>query len=141
MDQTTPKEIYRKRFLSGTEVCENVLSGCPENQAWDEELIGWYFEASLRQPFNYADYPFDHKTVWVRMWANDFSNNIVLVPDFDSYDATGLDDIFGIENDIVLGTWEREDTFFDYYLSSYTTNFGIQNCPYFLYPFFCFLRC
>lgn len=126
VDQTEANEIYRKRFLQTSEVCENVAKGCPENQDWDEELIGWYFDATLRQPFDYDDYPFDHKTVWIRMWANDFANNIVLVPDFSSYDATGLDDIFGIENDIVLGTWEREDTYFDYYLASYSTNFGIH---------------
>ncbi|SHF10137.1 hypothetical protein SAMN05444279_11714 [Ruegeria intermedia] len=29
-------------------------------------LIGWYFEQTLRQSFDYTSYPFDHKTVWVR---------------------------------------------------------------------------
>lgn len=93
----------------------------------DEEVIGWYFEATLRQPFNYDLYPFDHKTVWVRMWPKDFSRNIVLVPDFEAYKSTGLSDIFGIESDIVLGTWERKNTYFDYKLSSYNTDFGIAN--------------
>ena len=93
----------------------------------DEEIIGWYFEATLRQPFDYKKYPFDHKTVWVRMWHKLFSRNIVLVPDYDAYDATGLTDIFGIEENIVLGTWERKNTYFDYSLSTYDTNFGIPN--------------
>lgn len=101
-----PREVYR------------IRSG-------DEEVIGWYFEATLRQPFDYSKYPFDHKTVWIRMWPKDFSKNIVLIPDFDAYEATGLSDIFGIEKNIVLGTWERKDTYFDYRLSSYDTNFGI----------------
>ena len=30
----------------------------------DSEVVGWYFEATLRQPFNYNNYPFDHKIVW-----------------------------------------------------------------------------
>ncbi len=93
----------------------------------DEVLIGWYFEATLRQPFDYSDYPFDHNTVWVRMWHKQFSHNIVLVPDFEAYEATGLTDIFGIEENIVLGAWERENTYFDYKLSSYDTNFGISD--------------
>ncbi|WP_020589078.1 hypothetical protein [Desulfobacter curvatus] len=93
----------------------------------NEEVIGWYFEANLRQPFDYSKYPFDHKTVWIRMWPKDFSQNIVLVPDFDAYEATGLSDVFGIEENIVLGTWERKDTYFDYRLSSYDTNFGITD--------------
>ncbi len=92
-----------------------------------EEIIGWYFEATLRQPFDYTTYPFDHKTVWVRLWHKQFSRNIVLVPDFEAYEATGLTDIFGIEEAIVLETWERENTFFDYQLSSYDTDFGIPN--------------
>ena len=103
-----PREVYR------------VKNG-------DEEVIGWYFEATLRQSFDYSQYPFDHKTVWVRMWAKDFSRNIVLVPDFQSYESTGLNDIFGIEENIVLGTWERANTYFDYKLSSYDTDFGIAD--------------
>jgi len=93
----------------------------------DEEVIGWYFEATLKQPFDYSLYPFDHKTVWVRMWPKAFSKNIVLVPDFKSYEATGKDNIFGIEDNIVLGTWVRENTYFDYQLSSYDTDFGIAD--------------
>ncbi|MEN8178867.1 MAG: hypothetical protein ABFS39_09615 [Pseudomonadota bacterium] len=103
-----PEEIYR------------VKNG-------DEEVIGWYFEATLRQPFDYSLYPFDHKTVWVRLWPKDFSRNIVLIPDYASYRSTGLSDIFGIEENIVLGTWDRESTYFDYKLSNYDTDFGIEN--------------
>ncbi|MBB1487177.1 hypothetical protein H4O21_11205 [Oceanospirillum sp. D5] len=93
----------------------------------DEEVIGWYFEATLRQPFDYSKYPFDHKTVWVRIWPESFSQNVVLVPDFNAYKSTGPSDTFGIAESIVLGTWERQNTFFDYKLSSYDTNFGIAN--------------
>lgn len=103
-----PREVYR------------VRNG-------DEEVIGWYFEATLRQPFDYFYYPFDHKTVWVRMWAKEFSRNILLVPDYDAYKSTGLTDIFGIEENIVLGAWERKNTYFDYKLSSYDTDFGIAD--------------
>ena len=90
-------------------------------------MIGWYFEATVRQPFDYATYPFDHKTVWVRMWHRQFYRNVVLVPDFEAYQATGPKDIFGIEEEIVLETWERENTFFDYRLSDYDTDFGITS--------------
>ena len=111
---------------------EQVDSGFEPVEAYrrrtaQEEVIGWYFEATLRQPFDYETYPFDHKTVWVRLWHKQFSRNIVLVPDFEAYMATGPADIFGIEEEIVLETWERENTFFDYKLSSYDTDFGITN--------------
>ena len=111
---------------------EEVNSGFEAKETYRVEennsvLVGWYFEATLRQPFEYKTYPFDHKTVWVRMWPKQFSENIILVPDFDAYKATGTTDIFGIEESIVLGTWVREDTYFDYQLASYDTNFGIQD--------------
>lgn len=91
-----------------------------------EEVIGWYFEATLRQPFNYFYYPFDHKTVWVHLWPKDFSANVVLVPDYKAYKSTGEEDVFGIAKDIVLGTWERDDTYFDFKPACYGTNFGID---------------
>lgn len=101
-----PREIYR--FKKG-----------------ENEVVGWYFEATLRQPFNYNNYPFDHKIVWIRLWPKKFLQNVVLVPDLESYAGTGLTDIFGIEQNIVLGTWVRMNTYFDYKLSNYSTNFGI----------------
>ncbi len=91
------------------------------------EVIGWYFEATLRQPFDYSNYPFDNKTVWIRLWAADFAGNVVLTPDFGSYSSTTVEDIFGIEEEIVLGTWTRENTYFNYRLSSYNTNFGLND--------------
>jgi len=107
-DDIDPREVYRVRQDG-------------------EELIGWYFEATLRQPFDYFFYPFDHKTVWVRMWAKDFAGSVVLVPDLKAYKATGPTDVFGIEKEIVLGTWERENTYFDFKTSCYDTNFGIND--------------
>ena len=28
-----------------------------------EEIVGWYFRATLRQQFNYSEYPFDREDV------------------------------------------------------------------------------
>ncbi len=92
----------------------------------DEEVIGWYFEATLRQPFDYSDFPFDHKIVWVRIWPRVLTQRVVLVPDFAAYKSTGPDDIFGIEKSIVLGTWVRENTYFNYQQTNYSTNFGLS---------------
>lgn len=107
---------------------ERVDTTFPDTEAYrrrtaDGEVIGWYFEATLRQPFDYATYPFDHKTVWVRMWHRE-PNAAVLVPDYDAYDSTRTKDVFGIDESIVLGGWRREDTFFNYRSYRYDTNFG-----------------
>jgi hypothetical protein len=92
----------------------------------DDEVIGWYFEATVRQDFDYAKYPFDHKTVWLRLWPRDFVGNTVLVPDLGAYKGTGPSDIFGIDETIVLGTWRRMNTYFDYQVTGSDTTFGVD---------------
>jgi hypothetical protein len=92
------------------------------------EVIGWYFEQVVRQTFDYTDYPFDHKVVWLRLWPKDLNQNIVLVPDFFAYDhQTGVCEVFGIEKQIVLGGWERKSTYFHYEPADFDTNFGIPD--------------
>lgn len=88
------------------------------------ELVGWYFEVTLRQPFDYSKYPFDHKTVWLRMWPKNFTENIVLTPDLDAYKRSEIEDRFAEEKSIVLGSWEHKDTYFNYKMATYDTNFG-----------------
>lgn len=114
--------ILPEQVMSGSDIVP-VLAY--RRQTSDGEVLGWYFEATLRQAFDYSKYPFDHKTVWVRIWPKDFSSNVVLVPDFDAYKATALTDTFGIEDSIVLGAWDRENTYFDFKTSNYNTNFGM----------------
>ncbi|MBE14740.1 MAG: hypothetical protein CL867_00670 [Cytophagaceae bacterium] len=105
----TPIEVYREKTAQG-------------------ELIGWYFEVTVRQPFDYSKYPFDHKTVWLRIWPKDFTKNIVLTPHLASYKGTGIKDRFAYEKAIVLGSWSHQDTYFNYKLATYDTNFGfLQN--------------
>lgn len=110
---------------------EQVDSSSTHTEEWrvaqnGVESVGWHFEGTFRQPFAYDTYPFDHKTVWLRIWPHSFDANLVLTPDLDAYTATGAEDTFGIEESIVLGDWVREDTYFDYAQTSYTTNFGID---------------
>ncbi|MFK5971511.1 MAG: hypothetical protein QM487_15530 [Candidatus Marithrix sp.] len=95
----------------------------------NDEVIGWKFDVTLRQSFEYKTYPFDHKTIWVQLWSNTFNRNVILIPDFASYKSTGLEDTFGIDEGIVLGTWSREETFFDYRIASYDTTFGVGKYP------------
>jgi len=101
----------------------------------DEEVIGWYFEGVFRHHYDYKRYPFDHKSVWLRIWPRDINENLILAPDFGSYpcpdnpnqSCTGEDDIFGVSEFIVLDEFESDQTYFDYFLASYTSNFGIYN--------------
>ncbi len=90
-------------------------------------VIGWYFEANLRQPFSYENYPIDHKTVWIKLLPKDFHSNVTLVPSLKSYDSTSQFSIFGISKDIVLAGWDINETFFDYMPLSFDTDFGLHD--------------
>jgi hypothetical protein len=127
-----PKDFAKPPGIVFPEVVNSAGNLIPRNQKaeyrrpiGDKEVIGWYFEVTLRQSFNYEKYPLDHKTVWVRMWPREFLERVLLFPDFRAYKSTKPDDTFGIETDIVLGNWTIEETFFDYHLPYYDTNFGI----------------
>jgi hypothetical protein len=85
----------------------------------NKEVSGWKFEMTLRQSFDYKKYPLDHKTVWIRMWPSRFLNRILLFPDYRAYQSTELDDLFGFGEDIFLGGWQIEETFFEYHLPVY----------------------
>jgi len=85
---------------------------------------GWHFEVTVRQSFNYTMYPLDHKTVWLRMLSTDFEGKTLLIPDFKSYASTDIGKVFGLEKKIVLGNWDIDETFFDYKVNQYETNFG-----------------
>lgn len=89
------------------------------------EIVGWYFERILRQNFDYSEFPLDYKTIWIRMWHQDFSRNVVLVPDLEAYKATSITDIFGIDQDIVLSGWRLLNTYFSFSYKDYDTNFGL----------------
>ncbi len=53
-----------------------------------EVVIGWYFDVTVRQHFDYAKYPLDRHDLWLRLWPKDFDEDVVLVPDLAAYDRT-----------------------------------------------------
>jgi hypothetical protein len=95
----------------------------------DTEVIGWYFAATLRQPFDYSKYPFDRQNIWLRMWSRDFSRGALLVPDFASYYDTVPTAMPGIENNFVYNGWTPIYSGFSYALNAYDSSFGLPRGP------------
>lgn len=112
-----PEQVY-----SGSTVIEEAYRRNEEGY----EVIGWYFDATLRQPFEYTKYPLDRHDIWIRIWHKDFDRNIVLVPDLSAYDTTAIGVPFGLDQEIVPGGWVIDETYFQYRDSTYDTDFGIQ---------------
>ncbi len=92
----------------------------------DEELIGWSFQATLREQFDYDRYPLDRNQIWLQLWHKDFERNVYLAPDLGAYTTLDPAKLPGLDSDIVLENWDIEQSFFSYRANRYNANFGIQ---------------
>ena len=89
------------------------------------ETVGSYFEVTLRQNLKLSRYPFDQDNLSIRLWPEDFSSNVMLVPDLASYTVTNPTSSPGFNADLVLSGWRIVATFFEYRVGDYNTDFGI----------------
>jgi hypothetical protein len=92
-------------------------------------VIGWYFQATLRQAFDYGRYPFDRQDVLLRLWHQDFNRRVVLVPDFASYRDLDPRSTPGLSPRLVHTGWVPEHSGFSYDLSNENTTFGYDSGP------------
>ncbi|MDJ0574742.1 MAG: hypothetical protein QNJ65_06195 [Xenococcaceae cyanobacterium MO_234.B1] len=97
------------------------------HQEAEEEVIGWYFEVTLRQRFDYTRYPFDSKEIWLRLLPKEVTQNTVLVPDLASYARLLPRQLPGLDHNLLLPGWKIRRSFFDYQFNLYDTNFGRPN--------------
>lgn len=93
------------------------------------EVIGWYFEATIREYINYSKYPFDRPDIWIWLAHADCFNNVMLVPDLDSYKFITAQAGPGLQVGLVLPGYHFQGTFFDYAEIFTNTNFGITKNP------------
>jgi hypothetical protein len=98
-----------------------------EAEQGDEVLVGWSFKTTLREQFDYGEYPLDRQEIWLRMWSVDFEQNVFLVPDIGAYADTNPTTLPGVEPQVVLENWKIEESYFSYRLATYNADFGIQD--------------
>lgn len=84
----------------------------------------WHFSIEIRESFNYRLYPFDRNDLWLRLWHISFDQDIILVPDFDSYMLFHPSFKPGLDNDVIFPGWEIEGSYYSYKGKNYNSNFG-----------------
>ncbi len=89
-------------------------------------VIGWYFDSTIRERFDYSKYPLDKETLWIRIWHRDFHKNVILVPDLRSYHLINPKSLPGIEKEIVMHAKQIDASFFSYKENFYNTDFGLK---------------
>ena len=95
-------------------------------QQGNEELIGWSFFATLREQFDYREYPLDRQQVWIELWHKDFEQKVYLEPDLEGYTAINPAALPALDKDLVLEDWDFQESYFSYRAATYNSNFGIQ---------------
>ena len=114
----------------GFEIAESESFDRPEPQTTrigNMEVVRWGFKATLPQKFDYSRYPIGSHNVAVRLWHKQFTQNIILIPDLDSYTLMSPAAYPGLLNDLTLGGWNINGSFLGYRLESYQTSFGLTD--------------
>ncbi|MFN8662516.1 MAG: hypothetical protein U0075_11535 [Thermomicrobiales bacterium] len=117
-------------FVRGLVFPEAIRDAYKQTEAYrytegDVETIGWYFETTIREPFDYTYFPFDRQDAWLRLWSRDFTHDVSLVPDFASYNTMDPRMLPGLERDFVYSGWNPRFSGFSMAIQEYTTSFGI----------------
>jgi hypothetical protein len=92
----------------------------------NEQILGYEFKIHIPQQVKYKQYPFDYKNLKLRMRPKEYTNNLILTPDFDSYTLINPKSLPGIEEYLGVKGWDLEQSFFSYKIPSYKTSFGIE---------------
>jgi hypothetical protein len=95
-------------------------------QQGNEELIGWSFFATLREQFDYQEYPLDRPQVSIQLWHKDFERKVYLAPDLEGYTSLNPAALPALDKDLVLEDWDFEQSYFSYRAAPYNSNFGVK---------------
>jgi hypothetical protein len=126
-----PKSLYRTTppafYFPGVSAIESrgLLSEILSETEYDDHiLVTWSFRATLEQDFSYKQFPFEQNDIQIIIMYPDFSQNILLVPDLDSYDILNPSVKPGLNPDITVPTSNTISSFFTFEIMDYKTNFG-----------------
>lgn len=105
---------------------ESDFSEIYKTDLYDEELIAWQFVATLAQQFDSKNYPFDGRSINIRIFSKDFSKPIILVPDLSAYNILTPTALAQLTRELPHSSpeWYFEKSFFFYKDMFYLTNFG-----------------
>lgn len=90
----------------------------------NETIMVWNSTATIPQSFDFKKYPFDKQEIEIDMYHPNYIQNVILVPDLESYDARFKHP--QLRGDLILSRWEVDDAYYYYRLSKTPTDFGIK---------------
>ena len=127
-----------QRYTDG--IHDNVARGLviPESRSFeigepytaavgDARLLRWNFKATLDRHFDYSRYPFGREYLRIQLWNKEFTGNVILIPDLQSYKLIDPAARPGLAGDLLLSGWNITDSLFSYQFRSYESSFGLAD--------------
>ncbi|MCX5813832.1 MAG: cache domain-containing protein [Proteobacteria bacterium] len=122
----THKDISRG-FILPDAIGDIKISEAYSFMQKDMRVIGWYFQATLYGRLDYSRYPVDYERLGIQIRHQDLGKNVILIPDLEAYKFINPSTLPGLGKDFVIPDWEVKNTFFEFIMKNYDTNFGIQD--------------
>jgi hypothetical protein len=94
-------------------------------QVGGTDVVRWPFEVEQRVHFENSKYPLMRERFALRVVPQEFSSNVVLVPDLVAYPILSPATRPGLDENVYLPGWEITRTFFEFWERSPTTDFGL----------------
>jgi len=92
-----------------------------------ELVVGYEFDITLRQQFDYSKYPFDSKNIGLQLEHASVGENVMLIPDLESFEKLGKKDNSAILDQVVLEEWQLNQSFYNYTYKHNKTSYGVEN--------------
>lgn len=123
--EQVPADIPRGFSLPGaTREAVDTMDSYRVTNADGSTLLSWHVHLTVRQQYDYRNFPLDRQDVWVRLWPEVPDRRVVLVPDFASYPDIRPASLPGLSKLFVGGGWQAEHTFFSYAINDDNAYFG-----------------
>jgi hypothetical protein len=108
---------------------QDVLTEAYRRREGDVEVVGWFFKATLREPFDSRKFPIDARSVRLRIRPADLDARAVLVPDLDGYRYVNPTALPGLAAGLSAPGWKTERSYFSYADRDDGVDFGLHASP------------
>ena len=92
----------------------------------NKSVANWQESIGIHADFDYKKYPFDQQRVVITFEHEQYLKNIMLIPDFASYQVATTP-YPAIDKNIRLSGWTITNAYFFYSLSNFQADFGIKD--------------
>ena len=93
------------------------------------EVIGWDFRVTVRNRFDYADYPFDRQRFTLAVGHPSPAGRVILVPELSRYPLVNSLAKPGLSSGIVLPGWDLQGSYFGYLMRRYGESVRMDVTP------------